>query len=77
MPQEIKKESILLPNQKRATAIFPAADASAADILAALDLTPHKTVILIIGGAEGIDEKLKAPLNPVVWSRHCSRRGEC
>ena len=57
MPQEIKKESILLPN-KRAVAVFPAADASAADIIAALDLQPHKTVILIMGGADNIDEKL-------------------
>jgi len=62
MPQEIRKESILFPNNKRAVAVFPAADASAADILAALDLPPHKTVILIIGGAEGIDEKLKPRL---------------
>lgn len=62
MPQEIRKEAILFPNNQRATAIFPAADASPTDILAALDLKPHKTLILIIGGAEGVDEKLKPRL---------------
>jgi hypothetical protein len=58
MPQEISKEFLVFPNNKRATAVSPAADASAAAILAALDLKPHKTVILIIGGADNIDEKL-------------------
>jgi hypothetical protein len=58
MPQEIKKEPILFPNNKRATAVFPASDASTADILSALDLKAHKTVILLIGGADNIDEKL-------------------
>ncbi len=62
MPQEIKTETILFPNKKRATALFPAADASAADIVAALKLKPYKTVILIIGGAQGIDDKLKPRL---------------
>lgn len=58
MPQEVRTESLLFPNNKRANAVFPATDASAADILATLNLKPHKTVILIIGGADNIDEKL-------------------
>jgi hypothetical protein len=62
MPQEIRKESILFPNNKRAVAVFPAADAKGADIIAALDLQPHKTVILIMGGADNIDDKLKPRL---------------
>ncbi len=62
MPQEIRKEFLLFPNKRRATAVFPNVDASAADILANLDIKPHKTVILIIGGADNIDEKLKPRL---------------
>lgn len=62
MPQEITKESLSFPNKKRAVAVFPGAEASAADILAALDLKPHKTVILIMGGADNIDEKLRPRL---------------
>ena len=58
MPQDVRTESILFPNNKRATAVFPATDASTADILAPLNVRPHKTVILIIGGANNIDEKL-------------------
>lgn len=62
MPQEIRKEFILFSNKRRATAVFPDVDASAADILANLDIKPHKTVILIIGGADNVDEKLKPRL---------------
>ncbi len=58
MPQEIRKETILFPNKNKAVAIFPSPDTKAEDIVAALDLEPQRTVILIIGGADGIDEKL-------------------
>ncbi len=58
MPQEIRKETILFPNKNKAVAIFPSPDTKAEDIVATLDLEPQRTVILIIGGADGIDEKL-------------------
>lgn len=62
MPQQIKKEFLNFSNKRRATAVFPTADATAADILEALDLKPHKTVILIMGGADNIDDKLRPRL---------------
>ena len=58
MPQGILKEPLLFPNNKRATAVFPKDDTSAGEILEALNLKPHKTVILVIGGADNIEEKL-------------------
>ena len=72
MPQGILKEPLLFPNNKRATAVFPTDDTSAGEILAALDLKPHKTVILVIGGADNIDEKL-APRLVQLFGRGIAR----
>ena len=62
MPQEITKKSILFPTGHEAIAVFPPANAKAEDIVAVLNIEPHKAMILVIGGAEGVDEKLKPRL---------------
>jgi SLOG in TRPM, prokaryote len=62
MPQEIQKESILFAKNKRATAVLPAADTDVTQIVAALGLKKYDAVILILGGAEGVDEKLRQRL---------------
>lgn len=62
MPQEITKKSILFPNNQEAIAVFPPATAKVEEIVAALEIKPHKAVILIIGGADAVDEKLKPRL---------------
>ena len=62
MPQEIKKESIRFPNNNEAIALFPPAGAKPEDIVHELGIEAHKAVVLIIGGAEGVDEKLKPRL---------------
>jgi len=54
----IKKQSILFPNSNEAVAVFPSATNKAEDIVAALDIKPYKAIILVLGGAASIDEKL-------------------
>lgn len=62
MSPAIKTESIAFENNRAATAVFPPANAKAEDIVGALDITDHKAVLLIIGGADNIDDKLKPKL---------------
>lgn len=62
MPQQIKKEFLDFSTKGRATAVFPAADTSAAEIVAALDLKKYDAVILILGGAAGLEDKFKQRL---------------
>ena len=54
----IEKKAIPLPNRNEAVALFPAAHHSAAEIVAALGLKPYKAVILVLGGAGSLDERL-------------------
>ena len=54
----IKKQSILFPNGNEAVAVFPSAINKAEDIVAALDIKPYKAMMLVLGGAASIDEKL-------------------
>ncbi|MEN3330974.1 MAG: hypothetical protein V7641_339 [Blastocatellia bacterium] len=54
----IDKKAILFPNRNEAVALFPAAHSKAAEMVAALDLKPYKAIILILGGAGSMDEKL-------------------
>jgi hypothetical protein len=58
----LKTEVIVFENNREATAVFPPANAAADDILKALDLKPAKAVLLIIGGADSVDEKVKLRL---------------
>ncbi|HEX8087904.1 MAG TPA: hypothetical protein VF762_03580, partial [Blastocatellia bacterium] len=53
---EIKKTPILFENNNEAVAVFPSAKAKAEDVVAALGLKPYKAVIMVLGGAAGIDE---------------------
>ena len=62
MPTTIQKETILFPNKKAAVAVFPAAQVTIADIVSALDLKKYDAVILIIGGADGVEDKFKQRL---------------
>jgi SLOG in TRPM, prokaryote/SMODS and SLOG-associating 2TM effector domain 1/Protein of unknown function (DUF4231) len=52
----IKEPNIVFPNQNSATAVSASAQSKAEEIIKELDLKPHKTVMLILGGADGIDE---------------------
>ena len=62
MSEEIKKATIRFPNGNEAVAVSPPAATKAAEILNALAIPPYKAVILIIGGADSVDEKLKPRL---------------
>lgn len=62
MPPAIPTQSINFENNRAATAVFPPASAKAEDIIAALGLADHKAVLLVIGGADSIDAKLKPRL---------------
>lgn len=52
----IKKAAVLFENDNEAVAVFPRAKAKAEEVVTALGLKPHKAVIMILGGAAGIDE---------------------
>jgi hypothetical protein len=62
----IKKQSILFPNDNEAVAVFPSAASNAEDIVRALDIKPYKAIILVLGGAAGVDEKLIPRLTQLV-----------
>jgi hypothetical protein len=62
MSEEIKKTTIRFPNDNEAVAVFPPAATKAAEIINALAIPPYKAVILIIGGADSVDEKLRPRL---------------
>jgi hypothetical protein len=54
----IRKQSILFPNGNEAVAVFSSSTSKAEDIVNALDIKPYKAVVLVLGGANGVDEKL-------------------
>ena len=54
--QDRSKEGILFPNGNRAQLVAPAASTKAADILEALGIQQPRAVIIITGGADGLDE---------------------
>jgi hypothetical protein len=58
----IPTQSINFENNRAATAVFPPANAKAEEIIAALGLADYKAVLLVIGGADSIDDKLKPRL---------------
>lgn len=72
MPPAIPSKQIVFDNNREAKAVFPPAGATAAEIIHALGITPPgaepgkaktpKPVILIIGGADDLDEKVKSRL---------------
>jgi hypothetical protein len=64
-PDPIKKEFIQFPNNTRALAILPTAKNKAEDLVATLDLPAYQAVILLVGGAESLDEKLLPQLAPL------------
>ncbi|HJQ24259.1 MAG TPA: DUF4231 domain-containing protein [Blastocatellia bacterium] len=54
----LDKKSIRFSNRNEAVVVLPAADAEAKDVVAALGLPPYEAVIVVSGGAGGLDEKL-------------------
>jgi len=72
MPTAISKKPIAFDNNHEAIAVFPPAGAKAEDIIAALDIRGYQAVLLIIGGADNVDEKLKSPLTQM-FSRGVAR----
>lgn len=62
MAPAIAKKTIVFENNSSATAVFPPASATGQEIVAALGITDPKAVLLIIGGADSIDEKVSSRL---------------
>lgn len=60
--QENGKKEILFPNGNRAQLVAPLAGTNAADILNALGIEQPQALIMITGGAAGLDEALKSRL---------------
>src|SRR4030095_15435216 len=58
----MKRNTISFENGKRAVVISAPRDASAKAILDALEITSPRAVILIFGGAAGLDDSRKAHL---------------
>jgi hypothetical protein len=56
------KREVLFPNGNRAQLVAPPAGTPAASILKALDIGQPKAVIILVGGAAGLDESLKPRL---------------
>ncbi len=59
---ELKAQKVAFPNGNRARFLFPVPGSSPSEILKALDLEHPKAVLLLIGGAEKIDESLQSRL---------------
>jgi hypothetical protein len=72
MPTAIDKKPIAFENNHEAIAVFPPPGAGAEDIISALNITSHNAVLLIIGGADSVDEKLKSRLTQL-FSRGVAR----
>ena len=53
----ITTKPIVFDNSREAGAVFPSANATAKEIADALQIKPPKALLLIIGGADSIDEK--------------------
>jgi hypothetical protein len=58
----IKTEIITFENSREAMAVFPPANAAAAEIIRALNPNVHKALLLIIGGADNLQDELKPKL---------------
>lgn len=65
-------KKIDFPNQNSAVAVSVTAQSKAEEIIKALGLKPYKAVILVLGGADGIDEKL-APRLQQMFGRGVAR----
>lgn len=73
MPTEaIKKETIAFANRRQAFALFPTINHTPQDIAHALNITGHKAVILVLGGAGSLDET-SAPRLVQLFGRGISR----
>jgi len=62
MSAAITKSPITFDNNREAKALFPSAGATGQEIVKALEVKLPKPVILIIGGADSVDEKVSSKL---------------
>jgi len=60
--QDISKKEILFPNGNRAQLVIPPAGANAVDTLDALGIEQPKSLLMLVGGAAGLDETLEPRL---------------
>ena len=70
--QDQHTKAILFPNGNRAKLLAPPAGTNAADILHALDITPPKALMLVVGGADDLDATVQSRLVQL-----CSRGIAC
>ena len=57
-----RKQNITFPNSNKAVAVTVGVQDNAQDIVSSLGLAPYQAVILILGGADGVEEKLMPQL---------------
>ncbi len=62
MPPEITTKTIVFENSNKALAVVPPGGTGAKEIAKALNITQPKAVLLIIGGADKLDEKVTSRL---------------
>ena len=70
--QKLSAKELSFPNDNRAQMVAPPAGAQAADILRALAIQKPKALILVFGGAKGLDETAKNRLEQL-FSRGIAR----
>src|SRR4051812_21421872 len=63
MSPTITTQTINFENNRTATAVFPTAKTTAKEIVDALKLPEYSSVLLLIGGADNLDDKIKARLS--------------
>ena len=54
----MKDQTITFANNREARAVFPSPSAGGKEIIGALGIEQPKSVLLVIGGADSLDEKL-------------------
>lgn len=59
MPPTISTESITFANKHVAEAVIPSANADVTEVVKALKLEGRRTVLLLLGGADGVADELK------------------
>lgn len=68
----IERKFITFQNNNKAVAVFPSANNKVEDIVKTLDIKSYKAVLLIIGGADSLDEKV-IPLLTQLFGRGIAR----
>jgi hypothetical protein len=66
MPSPVTKKSITFANNRTASAALPASSSTAKEVVEALDLKGHSSVLLLVGGADSLEDKVKARLTQLL-----------